>query len=89
MSTGIETWNMNLLEIGPMYPFPGSEMLLALLGLASWVVWHIVQLKMENAKLADEEQTFSGPRKLAQAMQISNAETLVEALDAHKETNFH
>jgi hypothetical protein len=88
MSTGIETWNMNLLEIGPMYPFPGSEMLWALLGLASWVVWHLVQMKMENAKLAEEEQTFSSPKKLAQAMELSKAETLVERLDAHKDTSF-
>ncbi len=88
MSTGIETWVVNLLEVGPMYPFVGTEMLLTLLGLASWVIWHVLQIKMENKQLDREEQTFSDPEKLKQAMEMSNAETLVEALDAHKESSF-
>ena len=88
MSTGIESWNVNLLEIGPMYPFAGTEMLWALLGLASWVVWHFVQIKIENAQIEEEERSFSDAERLGQAMEMSNAETLVEALDAHKEATF-
>lgn len=83
MSTGIETWNMNLLEIGPMYPFPGFEMLIAVLGIASWIIWHLIQIRMENQILAEDEELFSSPEKLKQAMMLSNAETLVEALHAH------
>ena len=88
MSTGIESWNMNLLDIGPMYPFVGSEVFWALLGIASWVVWHIIQIRMENKVYEEDEQLFEDPDKLSQAMHASNAETLVEALKAHRETNF-
>ncbi len=83
MSTGIETWNMNLLEIGPMYPFPGFEMLIAVLGIASWIIWHLIQIRMENQILDEDEELFSSPEKLKQAMMLSNAETLVESLHAH------
>ncbi len=38
MSTGIETWNVNLLDIGPMYPFPGTEMLWVVIGIGSWIL---------------------------------------------------
>jgi len=85
MSTGVSTWNMNLLDIGPMYPFPGTEMLLAIIGIATWVIWHIIQMKAENRQLIEEENRFSDKAELARAMRISNAETLNEALKEHKQ----
>ncbi len=83
MSTGVSTWNMNMLDIGPMYPFPGTEMLWAILGIATWVIWHIIQMKSENRALAEEEKNFSDKAKLADAMHLSNAETLNETLKEH------
>jgi hypothetical protein len=83
MSTGIETWNMNLLDIGPMYPFPGTEMLWALIGIGSWILWHIVQCRMETKVMDEERREFSDKAKLERAMKLSNAETLMEALKVH------
>lgn len=83
MSTGLETWNMNLLEIGTLYPFPGTEMLLALIGIGSWIVWHIIQIKAENATLDEEKSKFSDKAKLKKAMEISNAESLSENVKGH------
>ena len=85
MSTGIETWNMNMLDIGPMYPFPGTEGLWALIGIATWIVWHIVQLKSEGSVLKEEEQRLSEKTKLQSALKLSSAETLKEELAAHHE----
>lgn len=83
MSTGIETWNMNLLDIGPMYPFAGTEMVLALIGIASWIVWHIMQFRSESKLLKEEEAFYSDKERLKKAMQVSNAETLTETLKTH------
>jgi hypothetical protein len=83
MSTGIESWNMNLLEIGPMYPFPGTEFLWVLLGLATWIIWHIMQFRAENRTYAEEEKKFSDKVELQRAMRTSNAETLIEAMRSH------
>lgn len=83
MSTGIESWNVNLLEIGPMYPFAGTEMLWAIIGIGSWIVWHLVQGRMEKKVLDEENQAFADKEKLKQAMQVSNAETLEEAMKLH------
>ncbi|MBC8267538.1 MAG: hypothetical protein H8E36_02200 [Rhodospirillaceae bacterium] len=85
METGVTTWNMNLLDIGAMYPFPGSEMIMAIIGIASWIIWHIIQMRAENKKLAKEEINFSDKAKLLSAMKVSNAETLNEALKSHEE----
>jgi hypothetical protein len=83
MSTGIETWNVNLLDIGPMYPFPGTEMLWVVIGIGSWILWHIIQWRMEAKVMAEERREFSDKAKLEQAMKLSNAETLMEALKVH------
>ena len=52
MSTGITSWAGNLTEIGPMYPFVGSEFALTIIALVLWVVWHISQIKHENDEIA-------------------------------------
>jgi hypothetical protein len=83
MSTGIETWNMNLLDIGPMYPFPGTEMLWALIGIGTWILWHILQGRMESKVYDEEDQIFTDKEKLAKAMDLSSAQTLVEELKTH------
>ncbi len=85
METGLTTWNMNLLDIGALYPFPGNEMLLSIIGIGTWVVWHIIQMRSENKKLAEEEANFSDKKKLLDAMKVSNAETLNEALKSHEQ----
>ena len=56
MSTGVETWTQNLLGIGPMYPFPGSEVILVLIGLATWIIWHIWHARNEANELKDEQE---------------------------------
>jgi len=83
MSTGLETWTQNLNEVTELYPFVGTEMVLAWAAIASWVIWHLVQIKMENNQLAEERAKFSDKAKLAKAMEVSNAESLHETLKGH------
>jgi hypothetical protein len=50
MSTGlVDNW-LNIDTFGPIYPFVGSEMFMAVVGIAFWIGWHIWQLKKENAE---------------------------------------
>ena len=83
MSTGIETWNTNLMEVSEVYPFVGTEMTLAIVGIASWIIWHIIQIRMESKTLAEEEALFEDKTKLAAARKLSNAETVGETARAH------
>ena len=73
MSTGLETWNQSILDIGPAYPFAGTEMLLAIVGIASWIIWHIVQIKSENQTYEEEKRAFSDKKKLKSAMKLTSA----------------
>ncbi len=61
MATGpVETWAQNLAEVGPIYPFVGSEVVLWVVGMAFWVFWHIWQARLESASYRDERQRYAG-----------------------------
>ncbi len=52
MSTiGYESWAADLAEVGAVYPFQGGEVLMALIGAALWIGWHVVQIKRENREM--------------------------------------
>ena len=65
MSTGsFENWAGTITDIGPLYPFVGTEMIWFLLGLAFWIWWHIVQTKRENRTYEEEVKRFGGTESL-------------------------
>ncbi len=67
MATGsVENW-LNVDTLGAIYPFVGSEGLLALVGISCWIVWHIWQIKKENAEFAKDIENIKkqgGPGKV-------------------------
>ena len=46
--TPVETWATDLAEIGPVYPFVGSEGLMVIVCFAAWMGWHIWQIRCEK-----------------------------------------
>ncbi len=59
MSTGsVENFTGNIAEIGPMYPFVGTEWLLTLLCLVFWLGWHVLQIRVENRELKDDADRY-------------------------------
>jgi hypothetical protein len=53
MSTnGLTSWAVDLKDVGAIYPFQGTEVILVIVGLAFWIGWHIVQTRQENAEIA-------------------------------------
>lgn len=63
MSTnGMTSWAVDLKDVGAIYPFQGTETLLAIVGLALWVGWHIWQIRHENRELAAEVKRLNAER---------------------------
>ena len=67
MNTGpVDNW-VNIDTFGAIYPFIGSEVLLAILGYAFWIIWHIIQVKRENAEFRSDIENIKrqgGPGKV-------------------------
>ena len=55
MSTiGYESWAVDLKDVGAIYPFQGTEVIMVVLGVAFWIGWHVLQIRQEEAEIADE-----------------------------------
>jgi len=70
-TTGIETWAQDLAEVGPIYPFQGTETVLVIIAVVLWVGWHVVQLIEEKRENAEKVRRHG------------NAETIHKAIDKH------
>ena len=60
MSATVETWNTNLLDIGPLYPFAGSETLMVIVGVGLWLLWHILQARQEAHEIESDQKAIEG-----------------------------
>ncbi|TJV08405.1 MAG: hypothetical protein E5Y18_25105 [Mesorhizobium sp.] len=62
MSTnGMESWAVDLKDVGAIYPFQGSEVVMVIVGLAFWIGWQVLQTRQENAEIeADMAADRSG-----------------------------
>ena len=55
MSTnGMDSWAVDLANVEGVYPFPGSEGLLFIAGMAFWIIWHVIQLRQEATEVQHE-----------------------------------
>jgi hypothetical protein len=58
MSTnGITSWAVDLANVGAIYPFQGTEVLLVLLGVVFWLSFHIVQIRQETEELEGKDRS--------------------------------
>ncbi|CAN5138436.1 hypothetical protein BH10PSE7_BH10PSE7_40400 [soil metagenome] len=61
MSTnGMTSWAVDLKDVGAIYPFQGTEVLLVIIGVAFWIGWHILQLRNEAREI--EAEMSADPR---------------------------
>jgi hypothetical protein len=55
MSTnGMTSWAVDLKDVGAIYPFQGTEVILVIIGLAFWIWFHIYQFRQEDAEIKSE-----------------------------------
>lgn len=60
MQTGmVENWAGNISDIGPIYPFVGSEVVLWIIGMVLWILWHIWQARHETQEFQEDLQKYA------------------------------
>ena len=70
MSTGnFANWDGDLTQLGAIYPFVGSEMLMVILAVIFWIGWHILQIRAENRQLDDEARQLKQGNNLQKAVE--------------------
>lgn len=69
MSTGsFDSWTGNMLDIGPIYPFVGWEVVLWVVGMAFWIIWHIWQARHESNEYHAETEKYARGENLMKAI---------------------
>lgn len=67
MTTGVESW-AKVSELGPVYPFVGSELLLFIVCVALWLGWHVWQLRNEARELSIEKEELKDKARTARIL---------------------
>jgi hypothetical protein len=62
------TWAVDLANIGPVYPWMGLEVIMVLVAIALWILWHIVQIRGENAEYAEDIKKYGGKESIKKAL---------------------
>lgn len=57
MPTGLQSFN-DPASIGPLYPFAGTEVPLAIIGIALWILFHILHAREESREWDQAESAF-------------------------------
>jgi hypothetical protein len=63
LNTGLDSFS-NPADIGPLYPFPGTEVPLAIIGIALWILFHVLQTREENREWIEADEKFDERRLL-------------------------
>jgi hypothetical protein len=65
------TWAVDLANIGAVYPWVGAEVIMVIAAFVAWILWHILQIRQENADYAEDIKLYG------------NKESIRKALDEH------
>ncbi len=69
MQTGnVSTWNGTMTDIGPLYPFVGSEVIMLIICVVGWIAWHIWQVRMETSNYNDDVAKLKTNGNMERAM---------------------
>ena len=71
-TTGVESWAVDLANIEAVYPLQGSEFLMVLIGLATWIIWHIWQIRFENKTFEEDAARLKKNHTLEETIKRQN-----------------
>ena len=62
-------WAVDLANVGAVYPWQGLETVMVIVAVVVWLGWHIVQIRQENADLADDVARYGSPEAIRRALE--------------------
>ena len=62
------TWAVDLADMGAVYPWVGTEMIMVLVAVLLWLLWHVVQIREENHEYAEDVRRFGDKETLKKSL---------------------
>ncbi len=70
MSTiGLDSWAVDLKDVGAIYPFQGTEVLMVIVGLAFWIGFHVIQMRQEAAEIEEAMKDDPGAEAIKKVIE--------------------
>ena len=63
------TWAVDLKDIGAVYPWLGWEVIMVLVAVALWILWHILQIRQENRDYAEDIKLYGSKESIKKALE--------------------
>lgn len=64
----VTTWAVDLANVGPIYPWQGTELIMVIAGVAAWILWHIVQLREEKEEFQKDIAEYGSKEAIKKAL---------------------
>jgi flagellar biosynthesis regulator FlaF len=62
------TWAVDLKDVGAVYPLLGWELIMVLIAVALWILWHILQIRQENQDYAEDIKLYGSKESIKKAL---------------------
>jgi hypothetical protein len=62
------TWAIDLKDVGAVYPWAGWELIMVLVAIALWILWHIIQINQENREFAEDIKKYGSKDSIKKAL---------------------
>ena len=62
------TWAVDLKDVAAVYPWAGWELIMVLVAIALWILWHIIQINQENREFAEDIKKYGSKDSIKKAL---------------------
>jgi flagellar biosynthesis regulator FlaF len=62
------TWAVDLANVGPVYPWVGTELIMVIIAVAAWILWHIAQIRQEENEYHEDIKEYGSKEAIKKAL---------------------
>ncbi|MGI9335630.1 MAG: hypothetical protein ACR2RL_20995 [Gammaproteobacteria bacterium] len=64
----MESWAADLAQVSAIYPWQGGEKIMVLVAVIAWVVWHVMQLRVEKREFEEDVAKYGSPEAIKKTL---------------------
>jgi hypothetical protein len=62
------SWAVDLANVGAVYPWLGYEVIMVVIAVVAWLIWHFAQIREEENEFAEDIKLHGSKEKIQKAL---------------------